>query len=238
MKLNLFNIFVKEPPTLPVPVRIENHFGKNYIKSLPVQCKDEIVLMETFPTEEIDSARTVIKSLRNQELGTHDYNLFTDSKELDGEIMEVKSFARNRGLGEILRLASIMEMKENNMKRIGLVSLSEAVKFHAKYGFDAKLADPAKIITILWDIKKQYKFTEFENKATQFLKDIFNDSSWHYEQEKINNINAFISDCIRRSDEPPVFSNTISMVLTEEKVNANADFYNELFKSHKIDYKI
>lgn len=39
------------------------------------------------------------------------------------------------GLGEIMRLTSIIELIENNLKKIQILSLSEAIPFHLKYKF-------------------------------------------------------------------------------------------------------
>lgn len=239
IKLNVFDIFCRRQPQLGKPVTFAKGYNRLYMKTLPVKSKDKVVLLEAFPTDSESSAQTVVKNLKHQELGRHEYNLRLQSREFSGEYVEVYPPFRNQGLGELLKLSSIIEMKANNLDKITLYSLPEAIKFHAKFGFTPNIKSSEPISLILKDITEKKQFPDLSGQAAVMLKNM--SGNFHLlQKEELKNINSFLSTYIKRclAWNMPVFNTKIAMILTDESINKNADFYNKLFEKHEINFRV
>lgn len=239
IKLNLFNIFVRRQPQLGKSVTFSKGYNRLYINNLPVKSNDEVLLLEAFPTDSEVSAQTVVKNLKKQECGRHEYKLWLQNREFSGEYIEVYPPFRNQRLGELLKLASIIEMKANNLDKITLYSLPEAIKFHAKFGFTPNIKSSDPISLILKEITEKNQFSDLSEQSLQMLKGL--SGKFHLiSGDEMKNINNFFSVYIKRciSENTPVFNKKIAMILTEKSINKNADYYNNLFEKHEINFKV
>lgn len=236
----MFNIFTPKTPQLGSTIKFFKGGGRSYIQQLPALVKDEVVVLNAYPTESAKACRTVIKNLQNKEMGYHDYNLLLADKELEGDYIEVKEFARKRGFGGLLRLASIIEMKANNLNKITLHSRPEAVKFHAHYGFYPDAKAPGTIRSILEDINLDDKFEDLSSQASELLEYLNSGNVDISSPDNLRRVNKFLAVFIDRCPayKSPGFSKGLNMILTEEKLKANSDFYNNLFEKHKINFEV
>ena len=79
-----------------------------------------------------------ISEVRNPEqevLGSDIFDLFSEKKQMFEYDISVKPVHRGKSLGELLRLASIIEMIENKVQELNNYSKNTAVYFHSKYKF-------------------------------------------------------------------------------------------------------
>lgn len=239
MKFNLFSIFIPKIPTLGTPVDFFKAYDRYYIRNLPVKTREQVMLLEAFPTDSPESSQTVIKSLRKKQKGYHDYKLSLKNKTFIGEYIEIDKDKRNKGLGESLKLASIIEMNANNLNKMSLYSLPEAIKFHSKFGFMPDIKNTMSLKSIFKEIVERNEFKNISDKAARILEalseNIYPVPAGNL--EKYNNVLAvYIKRCI--TENRPIFDKKINMVLTKDKIKAHSDFYNKLFEKHGINYRI
>lgn len=232
--VNLFSILRNSTPELGSQINFYNNYDRKYLQKVPALIQDKVVILNSYPTNTEASCQAVVKSLKNNLLGTYDFDLLLDKKELQGEYIKVIETVRKHGLGELLRLASIIELKANNLNKMTLFSLPEAVKFHRHYGFqpDVKSKNTARLIlseiieTDMYDdfTKKAQNLLECENKKELFLE----------------GFNSFISEFIDFCpvEDFPIFSKGMDMILPAHKIKSNSDFYNERFEKHKINFQV
>lgn len=151
-------------------------------------------------------------------------------------------------LGEAMRLGSIIEMIENNMKSIDINSMPQAVFFHTKYGFVPKTsASYDCVMSILNDIasNSNKKLRECSQKARDFIKIVESRKNKICVPEKIaketdKTAKEYIDTIIREnlSVKDNNFTEDLGMRLSSDTIKKNKKFYNNLFEKHGIDYKI
>lgn len=237
IKFNLFNIFTPKPLQLFKPVQFHHYNGRYYIDRLPARFENGTGLLTAYVTDSERSCRTEFKSQKNKKLGYHDYKLLVNCGFLEGDYIEVDKHVRNKGIGEVLKLASLIEMKKNNLDKMTLYSLPEAIKFHAKFGFVPDINSTAPIPLILSEIKETNLFKDLSAQASGLLDSISAEFINYNNLEKVNNfLTQYINRCI--SENKPVFNKKICMVLTKDRINSNADFYNNLFEKHGINFNV
>lgn len=79
------------------------------------------------------------KDKHNNLLGKYDYLIDNQDRTINYGYIETSHSNRRRGIGEILRLTSLIMLKENNLNTIKLEAFSEAIPFHIKYKFSPDL---------------------------------------------------------------------------------------------------
>jgi hypothetical protein len=166
-----------------------------------------------------------------------------------GMSIEVSPKYRNKGygLGEILRLSSIMMILENKVNEFLIFSLPSAIFFHSKYKFIPSIENSEECQNALKAMikncdKKYYGDLKFEAQAL-FTKMQENDS---FEENKtiydLTNklLEKYITRIITFGNDykSHPFKFGMSMKLTLENILDNKDFFNKLFQKHKIDYHI
>ena len=122
-----------KPIQLPAKVKFYEEDGIKYLTRMPVRANKGIVYLNSINDESSECVRTFITDRNLNILGHHEY--YISEKVIDGDYMEVDYKYQGNGLGELLRLASLMMCKENNLDGIKLESLSTAMPFHLKYRF-------------------------------------------------------------------------------------------------------
>lgn len=156
---------------------------------------------------------------------------------------------RNRKyrFGELLRLLSVMLMRENNCPAIKITSKDTAVYFHGKYKFapdNKRFDDRDKMLeTIAQD--KAAGFDDLSKKAENLQSAVKNSKD---DSQKLRDLcvetNKLAKEYIERAlqDDFPeknhAFKTGMYMVLTKEAVEDNKDFFNNLYKKHGIDYTV
>lgn len=237
IKFNLFNIFTPKTPQLFNPVQFHHYNGRYYIDNLPAKFENGVGVLNSFITDSENASQTVFKSLWNKQLGYHDYKINLTNNILEGEYIQVEKKKRHKGIGEILKLASLIEMKKNNLDKMTLYSVPDAIKFHAKFGFTPDINYTAPIPLLLKGIKENTLYNDLSIQACELLERI---SVEFINKDNLKKVNELLIEYINRclKDNTPVFNRKINMVLTKEKINSNAEFYNTLFEKHGINFTI
>ena len=159
------------------------------------------------------------------------------SKKIEGYSMKVEDEyqRKNFRLGELLRLASIMEMMQNNSSHIKIYSKNTAIYFHAKYKFEPVMFDINERKNTLTTISKDKspKFQDLAQQAHSLLKRL-------PKQETKVLVNEYISRALKneKPEKFHKFEKGMTMILTREQVLKNKEFFNKLYAKHGINYKI
>lgn len=172
------------------------------------------------------------------------------NKKIFGFIMEVEEDYRRKKsfrIGELLRLASIMEMVENKSPHIRIYSKETAVYFHTKYKFEPNITafterDLA-LQTIMKDQSPQFK--DLSEKA-EIIFDEALDAIGNGEKQRdlCKKTNILLKEYLERAikDKEPEkkhpFFNGFDMILKKETIDKYKVFFNKLFEQQGIDYKI
>lgn len=243
ISFKFFNPFASKPvkPSFPSAVDIRDFNGRKYIRKMPVQAKDSIVYLESFPTNNSTLARTAVYDSYNSRnpIAFHDYDIYNMLKDFSGSFMETDINRRKQGLGELLRLASIIEMKENELTANKIFSKPEAVMFHYKYGFRPAVKDDSVSKKVLNDILGKTGDDDIKQRADNLINAICKNG--YIDETQCTQTNDIITDYIKRNVQKglmPEFGEGFDMVLTDKDIKANAGFYNRLFEKHQIDYSV
>lgn len=172
------------------------------------------------------------------------------NKKIFGFIMEVEEDYRRKKsfrIGELLRLASIMEMVENKSPHIRIYSKETAVYFHTKYKFEPNITafterDLA-LQTIMKDQTPQFK--DLSEKA-EILFDEAIDTIGNGERQRdlCKKTNVLLKEYLERAvkdkqpDKNHPFFYGFDMILKKETIEKYKEFFNKLFEQQGIDYKI
>ncbi|MBQ8458491.1 hypothetical protein IJ541_00150 [bacterium] len=155
----------------------------------------------------------------------------------------INSFSGLKGVGSILHLSQIISMLENNIDKIKLFSLGNAIPFHSKFMFKSAINSRIELVDflveeILLKIKDNPKYSYIVGNIEQwFRKKNLSDS------EKILQGNALIDDYLKiasrqkDSDKTDIISD-IAMVLERKTVLEQKEYFNPLLKKFGIDYQI
>ena len=188
-----------------------------------------------------------IKNNLNKIFATDVFSVSYVNKSLLGENMMVNMEYRRKNyrFGELMRLASIMEMIENKLNSIKIYSKNSAIYFHSKYKFKPAIQSVEEADNVLKVITNDssQNFCDLSLNAQKMLKE----SS----QKKNKNVNDFCgrtNKLLTRYLERALkegnngkghpISENIAMILDMKTIKENKDFFNELYKKHGIDYKI
>ncbi len=164
------------------------------------------------------------------------YDVFNKEKEgIYDQTMYVEENYRKRGLGSMLRLFSLMLMKENKMPFIKLESYPNALPFHRKFAFSTNFESPEVAAKVLEDIadNKNKHLEVFSKTAGALLN-----------AEKLNLaetssfVDAFIDLGYRILAGNDIIKHNVPMKLASEDVQLYRIDYNRSFEKCNVDYKI
>ena len=191
---------------------------------------------------------TELRNKTNKILGQEIFSLPEANRTSTGVIIKVEDEYQNKGwhFGEILRLSSIMAILENKIHEFEIYSKNTAVYFHSKYKFKPAIIQFQERNSTLESIVKYCgdEFREYGIKATELLQEVKNCTSNAKQRElcvKTNILTAeYIQKVLQTKDEykKHPFDKGMSMVLTDDEIKNNKDFFNGLFKKHNINYTI
>ncbi len=154
---------------------------------------------------------------------------------------------KNFRFGEILRLASIIEMLENKKEFFKIYSKDTAVYFHSKYEFEPNITQFEERDYALESIKndKSKPFEDLSLKASKILKETISKTSNMRQRELCEETNSLVKDYIQRvlrlggnEFKKHPFNRGMDMILKNETIQDKKSFFNNLFLKHSIDYTI
>ena len=238
------NIPIKKLKGINVPV--------NY--KIKEKDSEEDIFINTHPKEKKGKFYTSINKGILNNLSQNEFSIDLKNKTLEDETMRVFDINdRKKGYGAIMHLNNIIEVLENDLEKIELFSLQEAILFHAKYKFQPKVKNYEDIRDIMFCISQKNcdNFPELK-KITQkaanffdslFFMTMFDDKNKNIIQEANDIIQEYFdminSKKLSISEQEYYALNTsIDMFLTKDRILKNKDFFNKLFEKYNIDYKI
>lgn len=190
-----------------------------------------------------------IKNSLGKVFGKEIISIDTHNKYMTGYNILVEPEFRQKHFrfGELLRLASIMEIVENKSPYIYIYSKDTAVYFHSKYKFVPNIKTfeerNSSLETILRDKSPEIK--DLVEKAKDITRQIaLNKNNSDIQRECVQKVNILISEYIERAmqkKDPQInhpFKKGIEMRLYRDTILKNKEYFNTLFENHGIDYKI
>lgn len=223
--------------------------------SFPIKNKllGELDLSSKVSSEnELNKIFIEIKNKLGKILADEEILLTNDNTPMEGLFITVNpdyrsTTKRNFRFGEILRLASIIEMLENGKNLFKIYSKNSAVYFHSKYKFEPNMNTVSDANRVLESIVKNKKqgLQEYSLEAERILS--FNRPNMSYEERKAycKVVNELTKEYIKKVQslgkdaykEYP-FDFGMDMVLTKDTLIRKRAVFNDLFKKHNIDYTI
>lgn len=206
------------------------------IGKLDIKMKEYSLPRDMFVTELIDS--------NGNKLGSDIFGL-SNEKDIFNYNIEIENPHKGKGLGELLRLTTIIEMIENKVEQIRLYSKNTAIYFHSKYKFEPNIKSFSHRNEALKNISNNKIFKPFAQNASEILEKIEKTDMFDYDKqcEHSRQANSIIKQYIqevlqsKKQKELP-FDIGFDMKLTKESILKNLDFFNNLLKKHGIDYQI
>lgn len=191
---------------------------------------------------------TEIKNPQNKILGSESFSLYENDTDISGlNIVVNPEYRGKHKLGEILRLISIIEIIENNIKNFKIFSKDTAVFFHSKYKFLPNITQFGERDTALKDIITNATSQTQDNAklAKELLMKSARSKLPSEQREFCKQANVIVADYIKKiislgasEYKKYPFTRGMDMVLTNDELVKNRDFFNKLFANHGIDYKI
>lgn len=193
---------------------------------------------------------TEVKNKLGKVFGDELYSIDEKNMNMIGFNIKVNPEYRQKKMfrfGEVLRLATVMEMIENKSPHIKIVSKDTAIYFHSKYKFVPNFIEFKKRDKLLQDILKEQspEFLSLKKEAQSLIELVEknkNDAEIQRQlTKKTNDLVRRYIDLALKSKNPQKehpLSEPIEMILTKENVLKNKDFFNSLLKKYGIDYKI
>lgn len=249
-KLNIFN-HLKSPssPTSLVRPTFKKVSTDGCVvhTSIPVSYKDGQATLATVCEDVMEGVvfhniKTNIINSSGQQMGKYSYTLDSRGKEISCGYIKTSSPFRHKGIAEIMRLSSIMEIKENNISKLEILALPDAIPFHSKYKFASNIQDKYKALSVLDSITKTEADTKYKKAAMKYRK-ILKKMGFvpSLDSKSAKSVNKFIDKYIEANKDNwnnANFGETLPMILTDEQVQKNSKFFNRLFRKHGIDYTV
>ena len=150
-----------------------------------------------------------------------------------------------KGIGSTMHLSQIIMMLENNIPKIQLYSMPQAVYFHSKFKFEPAITNLEEIKRLL--IKNILQPRVGEQRFNKFVSEVTNcmNASSLTPQEKLKQGNQILYKYIEavntyklNTDKNYRLSAGFDMTLPKEKVIKYKEFFNNMFEKYGIDYKI
>lgn len=239
-----------------------NYYTKMPIESIPAKniapikihnkCLGELF---TESKQYMNCSKNIITELKNKcdkVFAYEDFCLEPEFQRGTGFLITVKPEYRQKGgynFGEILRLSTIMSLLNNKIKTFEIYSKDTAIYFHSKYQFKPAITDFAErnyaLRSIIDNCKKNGdKYKEIGEKAEWLYSLAKTESEPSVNRALCVKTNALLKEYIQKVMETKgeykkhPFSFGMSMLLTDENIIKNKEFFNNLFKKHGIDYTI
>ena len=236
---------------VPTKAGLKPKFVSEHVRMIsPMQVKagnDEFVL-SVGPNNGIkDILGISLKNSQGRECACEDI-MMSKNNPIEGLLIRTEMDQRRKGLAEILRLGSIIEMFENNCPSIRILSLDTALKFHTKYKFRPILKTDKEIKGAVELMKAttagNVKLLPIAEKLDRYEQESVDTAGFSIlsSMQRRKKVNQIFTDFLKNVTENKIdlYSqlNGVEMILEKEDVLANKKFFNGLFSKHKIDYKV
>lgn len=149
------------------------------------------------------------------------------------------------GIGEIMKLASIMEFQANRFNNFDLFALQEAIQFYTRYGFKLVTDNVDEILHNLNIVKKSksYRLSTLRDKAEFFyprIKGKIPSDDPHLLQRGCDVVSECLKDMSRNGERINYrdLKYNSNMRYTDWETVINRDYLNSLMDLHEINYKI
>lgn len=213
------------------PVNYQNSTG--YIQTTTTLIEDRPQALQI---------NSIVTDDKKETIGFYEYIINKSTATINNGYIETKSPKRGRGIGEILRLSSIIEFMENGIKSLDIEAFPSAIPFHLKCKLKPNLTGYSQTIKILKDINENQNVQPYyRQKAKELTEKIEQENSVILKDKTKEIVNKFIEKFIKQhlqNWDAAKFQWYLPMSLTDSKLKQFADFYNKLFKKHGINYQI
>ncbi len=178
-------------------------------------------------------------------LGQYDLNFIKEERTIHAPILNVREHEQEKGIGQILSLAGLIELWGNNWNKFKLFSLKKTMGFHAKLGFKLDTDDVSYIVEGLNFVKGKAKV----NPATASSAEFFLPKVKHYPeslkddpfilQRGANVISEFMKDITRRGQEKymPNYMCGSDFKFTDWDFVIEKDYLNKLLEKFNIGFR-
>ena len=201
------------------------------------------------PESPLNNFRFIIelKNRLGKLLGYEIYSHFEGSDKMTGLYINVLDEYRQRHyfFGEILRLASIIQMLENKIKTFSIKSKETAIYFHSKYKFEPSITSFDERDRLLKNVADDTdpNFKDLALQAKELIERIKTPLQDDEKRRMCVNASAVLKEYISRaladsSTKQHKLKWPVDMKLTDKIVRENKDYLDSLFIKHGIDYKI
>lgn len=191
---------------------------------------------------------TVLKDCFDKQVGKEELAIEEGLSASAGLYIEADPKYQNKGygIGEMLRLASIVTILENKIKDFFIYSKKTAVYFHSKYKYKPAIEDFSQRDCALENVIKNCKncYGEIRQEAEILLKKSREDRTPEVQRKLCKEANSLLEKYLKlisqKKDEykSHPFDIGMRMVLKEGEIKKNKDFFNDLFKKYNVDYQI
>ena len=207
------------------------------------------VCIETF--ENIRRSNELMILLRdkaNKILGSERLVIENNNPNAAGLYIETSPKFRQKGvgIGEILRLSSIILILKNKIKEFEIFSKAEAVYFHSKYKFKPAIKQFSERDIALKNIINncQNEFEHFGIRAKEILEKCqankSPESQRHFCVETNQLLKEYLQEVLKTKDKykSHSFERGFRMILETNEILNNKEYFNSLYEKQGIDYKI
>lgn len=189
------------------------------------------------------SSSIMAKSTYNDDYSIYDMDINAEKNIFRG--ISIVATPENKGIGELLNLASLITFRENKFDNYSVFALRDSIPFFAKYGFNMLTSNINEILHNLKLITKSKGERYFDaRESARFLTNRINVKDDTVKTLYIPASNQIISDYIKtlvregkKIDTDDLYNHTHMNFSTIDTIR-NRDYLNELLDKHEIDYKI
>lgn len=207
------------------------------------------VCIETFKDmNKLNELIILLKDNTNKILGSERLVMGNNNPNAAGLYIQTSPEFRKKGygIGELLRLTSIILILKNKIKEFEIYSKPEAIYFHSKYKFEPAIKNFEERDNALKNLieKCDTELIVFKTRANEILKKTSTIQDAEEQRNLCRQTNKLLKEYIqnilqtKNKYKAYPFNSGIRMILKTEEIFRNKDFFNELFKKHCIDYKI
>ena len=240
----MLNFIKSKQTSFPKKINFYKENGYKFIEEMPVKSNNKVFYLSSMPENSYGTAKSIVCDKAQNVLGTHTYHLSKSQKQCYGYFLEVPDVKnRGNGIGEVLRLASVVEMTENGLNNMNISSYSEAIPFHLKYKFKPDVTDSFDVVELLEDILANERATKASKKYAKNLLSEYNKAQNNPQQriEALSKMNDFISSYVNLNShqwQNVRFLQNVPMSLDKATIKQNKPFFDNLFEKHGIDYTV
>lgn len=212
------------------------------------------VFVSVKPTKDDCSFKTLVKDKNKRIIAENNFSINHNQSKINNAGMEVlKKEEKGKGYGIVMHLMSVVELMENNLDRIELNSMPQAILFHGKCKFKPQINDCYDSESVMLQISQKNcveipELAQPVKRAGELFDKMYFSNTFNFSwNEDIKSVNEIADEYIqtlaahkltKSQKSSYALKNVIPMVLTKENIIQNKNFYNNLFKKYNIDYQI